>query len=96
MRDHLLSVWKQNGEMPRRLADSPELPAVLDPLWNDFLELHTSRGSNGFGPARIGFVDIDAWQRVGKVTLRPWQIDAIRRADAAYFAAMPKPKGRGQ
>lgn len=94
--DHLASAWERSGKEPRRLVEAQELPAGLELLWDDFLELHSARGSTGFGPARITFVDIDAWQRVNGVTLRPWQIEAIRRADNAYLASLPKSKEAGQ
>lgn len=96
MLQHLAAVWERTGGEPARLRDAPELPAMLEPLWADFIELHNSRGSTGFGAAPITFADIDAWQRVVGLHLRPWEIAAIRAADNAYFAAMPKPKGSGQ
>jgi hypothetical protein len=68
------------------LADAPRLPSGCEQLWRDFMALHNSRGFTGFGPARITFVDIDAFQRVQGVRLPAWQIDAIRRADNAYLA----------
>lgn len=93
--EHLAAVWDRTGVEPARLRDAPELPVSMLPLWEDFLELHQSRGSTGFGPARIGFADIDAWQRVRGVTLAPWQVDAIRRADEAYLSAISK-RGKEQ
>lgn len=92
MLEHLAAVWERTGSEPARLRDAPELPLVMEPLWADFLQLHNTRGSSGFGAARISFVDIDAWQRVTGVRLRPWQIEAIRAADNAYFAAQAKAK----
>lgn len=92
MREHLANYQKQTGKVHPRMAEAVELPDGLETLWSDFLELHSSRGSNGFGPSRITFTDIDAWQRVNGVKLRPWQVEAIRRADNAYLASLPKPK----
>ena len=69
------------------LADAPPLPRGCVLLWSDFLALHGTRGSSGMGPARIGFVEIDAWQRVNEVRFEPWEIEAIRRADNAYMAS---------
>nr|WP_022684561.1 hypothetical protein [Sphingobium bisphenolivorans] len=69
------------------MANAATLPPACVHLWADFLELHESRGSNGFAPLRIGFVEIDAWQRVNGVRLPYWQIRAIRAADDAYFVS---------
>lgn len=96
MREHLQVAFERSGKLPARLAEARELPDGLDLLWDDFLELHGSRGSTMAGPARISFMDIDAWQRVNRVTLRPWQIEAIRRADTEFMASLPKPKETGQ
>jgi hypothetical protein len=50
-----------------------------------FGELHSCRGSTGFGPMRITYTDIDAFQRVSGQVLLPWEREAIRRADNAYL-----------
>lgn len=67
------------------LQSAPKLPQGLGYLWRDFLDLHNSRSGSGFGPARITFADIDAWQRVTGFELAPWELSAVRAADGAYF-----------
>lgn len=97
MREHLESYERQTGRQHPMLADAPVLPAGAEQLWRDFMALHLTRGSNGFGPARISFGDLDAYQRVQGVKLPAWQVDAIRRADSAYllhYAETHRPKGR--
>lgn len=90
-----MAYWEKTGRMPERLANAPALPAGLEYLWNDFTELHVSRGSTGFGAARITYQDLDSWQRVTGARLECWEIDAIRRADNAYLASLPKGKANG-
>lgn len=85
LRDHLKSQWRQTGVMPDQLAQAPQCPEGLEPLWQDFLDLHCMRGSSGFGPSRITYHDIDAMQRVRGITMPPWQVQAITAADAAFF-----------
>lgn len=86
LREHLMLVWERSGQMPKHLAERPDLPDVLEPLWADFLDLHVSRGVGMGGPLPISFTDIDAWQRVTGNRLEGWQLAMIRRADAAYLA----------
>lgn len=90
LRQHLAGMWERSGVEPRLLADAPALPVELEPLWQDFTELHASRAQTGFGPLRITFAEIEAFQRVRGGKFLPWQIDAIRRADAAYISSRAK------
>ncbi len=90
-----MGFYEKTGRLPDRLADAPVLPVGLEQLWHDFTELHGCRGSNGFGPARITYQDIDCWQRVNGTTLEGWQIAAIRQADSAYLASIAKGKSNG-
>lgn len=85
MIEHLRSAERQTGRTPQALRDAPPCPAGCEELWAIFNELHACRGSNGFGPVRISYVDLDAFQRVTGISLAPWEIDAIRRADRAYM-----------
>ncbi len=92
MKEHLASYRERNGKDHPMLADAPVFPAGLELLWSQFLDLHVSRGSTGFGPARITFVDIDAWQRVTGSRLEAWEIGAIRKADDAYMRTVSAEK----
>jgi hypothetical protein len=94
--DHLLAVERQTGVRPQILADAPSIPSGCEELWPIFNQLHACRGSNGFGPSRISFVDLDAWQRLNGVRLRPWEIEAIRHADGAYLARVAERLKQGQ
>lgn len=77
---------KASGKVHPMIADAPDLPGGCELLWADFLELHAARTTSGMGPARIGYRDIESWQRVTGANLKPWQIAAIRKADEAWFA----------
>lgn len=90
---HLERVRESTGEEPAFLADAPAVPVGCASLWADFLELHSSRGSTGWGPQRITFVDLEAWQRVRGAQLNAWEIDCIIKADNMWLAEFaPKPK----
>lgn len=97
MREHLENWERQTGQSHPMLSGARSLPAGCEQLWRDFIALSGTRGSTGFGPSRISFSDIDAFQRVKSVTLPAWQIEAIRRADNAFlahYAESNKPKGK--
>lgn len=84
--EHLLSIEERTGQTPQVLLDAPHCPAGCEELWRIFGELHSCRGTTGFGPMRITYTDLDAFQRVSGTTLQPWERDAIRKADNAYLA----------
>lgn len=91
--DHLQAVWRTTGKKPAFLADAPPLPEGCEALWRSFIELHDSRGSTGWGAARITFADIDAWQRVRGAVLGRFDVETIRKADNIWLADFaPKPK----
>jgi hypothetical protein len=84
--DHLLAVEEKSGQTPQALLDAPLCPPACEELWRIFGELHSCRGNTGFGPMRITYTDLDAFQRVSGTTLRPWEREAIFRADKAYLS----------
>lgn len=94
LRDHLKSHHAKTGEMPRRLAEAPQCPEGCYQLWRDFLALHHGRGSTGFGPARISFSDILAYQQVRGIRLSQWDISTIQRADTAFLEHCAEEKKR--
>jgi hypothetical protein len=91
--EHLEAYERQTGKVHPMLLDAPRLPEGCEQLWPIFSELHSCRGNYGFGPCRITYADIDAFQRVSGVTLRPWELEAVRKADAAYLEKQRTPDG---
>lgn len=95
-RAHLESVERQTGRRPAEL-DGPELPADGSHIWAWFLELSTGRGSNGFGPDPISWLDLLAWTALTGMITRPAEIDAIMALDRAWLLAqtdhIPTPIG---
>lgn len=90
---HLRASERQTGRVHPMIADAPSLPVGCAQLWQDFCELHGSRGSTGFGAARITFADLAAWQDVRGVKLGQWEVDCIRQTDDMWLAEFaPKPK----
>jgi len=86
----MMAYERMTGEAHDFMEDAPTLPRGLAPLWNDFIDLHSSRGVGMAGPARITFADIAAWQSVTGSPLEAWEVNAIRKADDAYLATVAK------
>lgn len=85
-REHLELVYERTGELPEALANAPECPNGSAQLWADFLELHSMRGSNGFGASRITCRDIVDWQSVRGVRLSPWDVDQVMAMDLMWMS----------
>jgi hypothetical protein len=94
LKEHLVSIYRQTGQLPDELANAPALPGCCAGLWGDFLDLHQSRDYRDYGPAPITYRDLDAWQNVTRARLAPWEIAAIKRADREFLkiAAQRKPR----
>lgn len=86
MREHLQAIERQTGVTPQALLDAPQCPQGCEHLWRIFAELHECRAWP-YGPQRITYADIDAFQRVTGTALAAWERDAIRKADAAFLKA---------
>lgn len=84
LHDHLASVARQLG---RKMPEPPPLPPEARHLWQTFLELHRTRPSNGFGAGAIPYAEIDAWTRLKRTPLDPWETDAIVALDEAWLEA---------
>lgn len=85
MRAHLEAIQRRTRKPHDALRNGPKLPHGCEGLWATFLDLHNSRGSTGFGPAPIRFVDFHAYESVSGIKLAQWELRAIRKADNAYL-----------
>lgn len=75
----------QLGVLPERLKEAPELPHTLAYVWDWFLDLNSSRQHTMEGEAPISYLEIDAWIRVTRVEVSPWEVALIRRLDKVRF-----------
>lgn len=67
--------------------DGPEVPMAGRRVWSVFLDLSATRGSTGFGPAPITFGEIEAWSRLNREPIRPFELTMLRAMDAAFLKA---------
>lgn len=88
LRNHL-EVYARDGD-PESIA---ELAAAADPpqpteyLWGYFLDLHSTRTGNGFGPCRLSRLEIRLWEEDEGVALAHWERRAIMALDACWLTA---------
>jgi hypothetical protein len=65
----------------------PPFPASLSYLWSIFLRISNRRGQ----PGPLLWSEIDAFLRVSKVRLAPWEIEVIEELDRLYVNAGKAP-----
>jgi hypothetical protein len=69
------------GADPR---DGPEIPPAGVHVWSIFLALHNSRAV-GFVPCAIAHAEIEAWSRLHRQPVRPFDSEIIRDLDRAFL-----------
>lgn len=65
----------------------PPLPWCLIYLWNRFTRLSNRRGSNGFGPSLLTYIEIEAFQRLTGFRFTPWEIEMIEMLDHEFISS---------
>lgn len=81
---------KRRAEIEAEL-NGPPLPRELSYLWKIFCRIASRRGGNGFSALPLTWSDIDAFCRLTRTQLQPFEIEIIEDLDALYLA----PKGKG-
>lgn len=79
-------VWILRCQLDKN-PETPEVPPAGQRVWGIFLDLNATRGSNGFGPLPIAYSEIEAWSRLRREPVRPFEIDIIRALDEAMLKA---------
>lgn len=89
-RDHLEAAARSGSSAAQAELDAvaAAAPGAGRYLWEWFLELHAARGSTGFGPAPIGWQDIDAWARLTGRKPSALEVVALRALDTVYLETM--------
>lgn len=93
LRAHLEAASRMLGRLPDELANAPELPAELGHVWRWFCDLHATRMHGQFGAYPIGYAEIGAWASLTGISLRPFEVAALRAVDEAFLiSSEPKVK----
>ena len=76
----MLAVQRITGQKPKELEELVELPEQYIFLWNDFVNLASTR-SSGFGISAISYSEIQAYADLYGIEYDPWQLDVLRKFD---------------
>jgi len=80
LRQHLSQAEFATG---LQIIEEPDPPHDGLHLWSWFWELDGARGEGMSGPLAISFSDIDAWARLTRSNPEPWEVQALKKMDAA-------------
>ena len=83
LREHLLVIQAQTGEMPPEL-ENIEISTAVSHLLGFFYQLSLSRQS-GMGLCPITYAEIEAWNRLFKMNLAMWEINVIKQLDVIFL-----------
>ena len=64
--------------------EGAEFPTVFQHIWEMFNELTDTRQWTEVGPQSITFLEIDAFSRLLRFSLAPWEVRFIKRIDRLY------------
>lgn len=87
-RAHLEAAARMGSAAAKAELAKDTTPGPLGYLWSLFLELHGRRGIGALGPSPITWPDLDAWTRLTRRVLAPWEFDVLARLDNEFFAAV--------
>lgn len=90
LKANLQSAEEQTG---KRLIDEPEPPLAGQHLWDWFWQLDAARGGGMSGPLPLTFPDIQAWAKLLRLDVEPWEVVALRAMDNARLDETDKING---
>lgn len=80
MREHLT-----HAGAVAELEPPVEFPWLMEHVWTAFIELNSARPAGGMGPGGITYEGIQAWMSVTGKRLAGWEVDAVKKLDAAWM-----------
>lgn len=87
--DELVRVLRWHLAHPGGEDDprQPEVPWAGMRAWSIFLALNKGRGAGMSGPAPLASAEIEAYARLRREPLRPFELDMLTALDAAWMEA---------
>ena len=90
LKSQLEVVWKTTGVKPPELEPPCELNQLFYDAWRFFLDLHSSRSSNGFGVNALTFTEIKAYFELNQIEPFWYEIEAIKMFDSVFLDEFAK------
>lgn len=89
LQDELVRVLRWEMKHPGGVNDPrrPQVPLAGHRVWSIFLALNARRGAGFSGPLPLSMAEVEAYARVRREPLRPFELDMIEALDDAYMAA---------
>lgn len=75
----------------RRVVVAMPPPSATAYLWSWFHELSSQRQSGMNGPLPLTYQEIEAWSKLSRIRLAPWEVSVLRRLDAAWMVFIASP-----
>jgi hypothetical protein len=88
----MLEGLRDRARRPEKRAEyeaelsMPRLPGAVLHVWRSYQRLRKRKGSSGFsGRSPLEWPDIDAFLRITRVSLTPWEIELIEDLDDLFL-----------
>jgi hypothetical protein len=94
LRDTLKVVQRVTGKIPEELIYPAELPPFLEPIWNDFLNLNSTR-QNGMSVNPISYTEIAAYASLMQKRFSRFEVAVIKKLDALAIGHFNQNKSKG-
>lgn len=64
-------------------------------VWDMFLSLHSGRSYSMGGPNPLSWSDIKAWNELTNVSLKDWEVHAIKALDSVWLRIVSEDRDNG-
>jgi hypothetical protein len=81
--EHLSQVEQQTGITPREL-EVPEIPPIIEYIWEVFIEVSSGRSAGLSGPSPISHQEIHSWSILTGITLTSFEVNLLKKIDSIY------------
>lgn len=89
------TTWREHLEQLEKYVGRPQIeesepPKGVEYVFKWFFSLNRCRGSNGFALLPLGYSELQAWSRLTRTELAPWEAEALIAMDETYRATVAK------
>jgi hypothetical protein len=85
--------WLRAQALAEELKQPP-LPPALEYIWSSFLRIRARKAAGEHGPEPISWLDFDAFNRLTRLRLTPWELRLLEELDSIYLDIVEKKRPR--